>query len=416
MNDSVLEVAVIGAGQAGLAMSYNLQQRGLRHLVFEKGKIGNSWATQRWDSFQFNTPNKINMLPGIENDFSDPDGFCTAEDFVAYLQNYVDALDLPVLENTEVLSVGKASGSDLFSITVVQAGTEKTYQSKKVVVASGIQNLEVVPDFANDLSPEVVQMHASEYRNADKLPGGAVLVVGSGQSGVQIAEDLLEAGRKVFLSTSMVARGPRRYRGRDIMDWMGLIGFNNHRPEDLADPQMMKMKQPHISGVGPRGRTVSLQSLAGQGAVILGKIKSVQGHHIDLEPNAAAHVKFGDTFSKKIKEMVDGFIAQTGLDAPPPEADPADVPDEDAACACHDTALDLKEQNITTVIWATGFVGDFNYIRLPVFNEDKSLKHQQGIGDVEGLYFLGFPWLRKRKSGIVLGIEEDAKFICDAIE
>jgi putative flavoprotein involved in K+ transport len=262
MNDTTLEAAIIGAGHSGLCISFNLKQLGLKQLAFEQNKIGNSWATQRWDSFKFNTPNKTNVLPGKENSYSDPDGFCSAMEFVAYLQDYARSLDLPVLENTQVISVDKASDSHSFSITVLHDGKEKTYKSKNVVVASGSQNRKTIPGYAPNISLEIVHFHASDYRNGDKLPEGAILVVGSGQSGVQIAEDLINVGRKVYLSTSMVGRGPRRYRGKDIMDWMNLIGINDHRPEDLPDPQMLEMKQPQISGVGPRGRTVSLQSLA----------------------------------------------------------------------------------------------------------------------------------------------------------
>lgn len=411
MNNSILEAVVIGAGHSGLSVSFNLNKLGLRHLVFEQNKIGNSWASQRWDTFKFNTPNKYNLLPGKENSFSDPDSFCSAVEFVAYLQDYAKSLVLPVMENTRVLSVEKASDSSLFSITIFHDGGEKTYKSKKVVVASGSQNQKSVPRFALNIPSEIVQLHASDYRNGDKLPRGAILVVGSGQSGVQIAEDLMDAGRKVYISTSMVTRVPRRYRGKDIVDWLDLLGFNDHRPEDLPDPQMLKMKQPQISGVGPRGKTVSLQSLAKQGAVILGKMKNVNGNHIDIEPNAEEHVKFADAFSKRIKKMIDEFIDKSQIEAPLPETDPADLPDENAACVSNDSTIELKKQNITSIVWASGFLGDFSYLKLPVFNSDGTLKYKNGISENKGLYFLGFPWLRKRKSGIVLGIEEDAKFI-----
>jgi putative flavoprotein involved in K+ transport len=213
----------------------------------------------------------------------------------------------------------------------------------------------------------------------------------------------------------MVGRGPRRYRGKDIVDWLNLIGFNDHRPEDLPDTQMLKMKQPQISGVGPRGRTVSLQSLAKKGAVILGKMKNAYGDHVDFEPNAGNHVKFADAFSLKIKKMVDEFIDKSQMEAPLPEIDTADLPDENADCVSNDTSVDLKEHNITSIVWATGYNGDFSYLKLPVFNSDGTLKHNNGVSEIEGLFFLGFPWLRKRKSGIVLGIEEDAKFISEQL-
>lgn len=411
MNEPILDAVVIGAGHSGLCISYNLKQLGLRHLLFEQNKIGHSWTAQRWDTFKLNTPNKVNLLPGTKNRFSNPDGFCSAKEFAAYLADYSRSLDLPVMEKTKVLSVSKTSDSNNFLVAVFHDGKEKKYLSKNVVVASGSQNQKIIPAFASDLSSDIRQMHASEYRNGDALPQGAIMVVGSGQSGLQIAEDLTDMGRKVYLSTSKVGRVPRRYRGKDILDWLSLSGFNDHRPEDLPNPEMLKMKQPQISGVGPLGKTISLQSLAAKGAVILGKMKNAAGDRIDIEPNAGEHIKFADALSKNIKDLVDAFIDNSGMEAPPAEADPADLPDENADCASNETLLDLKEHNITTVIWATGFAGDFSYLKLPVFKDDGALNHKNGISEIKGLYFLGFPWLRKRKSGIVLGIEEDAKFI-----
>ena len=415
MNEPILEAVVIGAGHSGLCISYNLKQLGLKHLVFEKNKIGHSWTSQRWDSFKLNTPNKTNLLPGKKNTFSNPDGFCSAREFASYLEEYTQSLDLPVMENVKVLSVTQPAASKHFSVAVRQNGEEKNYLSKNVVVASGSQNQKITLGFATNLSSEIHQLHACEFRNGDALPEGSILVVGSGQSGLQIAEDLIDTGRKVYISTSMVGRAPRRYRGKDIMDWLSLSGFNDHRPEDLPDPQMLKLKQPQISGVGPLGKTISLQSLAGKDAVILGKMKNAEGDLIEIEPNAGDHVKFADALSKNIKDLVDAFIINSGIDAPPADADPADLPDENGDCVSNDTALNLNKHNITTVIWATGFTGDFSYLKLPVFEDDGALKQKNGIAEIKGLYFLGFPWLRKRKSGIVLGIEEDAKFISDEL-
>lgn len=415
MDNSILDVAVVGAGHAGLSISFYLKQNGNKHLVFEKSKIGNSWLTQRWDSFKLNTPNKMNLLPGVENNFNDPDGFWSAKEYVAFLESYVENFELPVLKNSKVLSVEKLNGSDHFLLVVSQSGNEKTYQSKNVVVASGCQNKKIVPGIASKISPQIKQMHASEYRSANLLPAGGVLVVGSAQSGVQIAEDLIDAGKQVFISTSKVARIPRRYRGKDIMDWLTLSGFMDHLKDEITDPQMFNMTQPQVSGVGPRGRTVSLQSLAKKGAVILGKMEKAEDDKVNFQPNAAEHVKFGDMFSQQVKNMVDEAINEFKMDAPPPEIDPADIPDEEASCASQETALNLKENNISSVIWATGFNGDFSYLKLPVFDSDGTLIHSNGISGIKGLYFLGFPWLRKRKSGVVLGIDDDAKFISEKL-
>ncbi|HBC78250.1 MAG TPA: heavy metal resistance protein CzcO [Bacteroidales bacterium] len=416
MRDSILDVIVIGAGHAGLSISYYLKELQLDHIVFEQGKTGNSWRHQRWESFRLNTPNKYNLLPGQENTFPDAEGFSSAADFVFLLQEYFKKFDLPVSENSRVLSVDNFSGSKYFSVCVSEYGTVKCYNSKQLVISSGGQNIKNIPSLAKSISEEVFQLHASEFRNSSLLPDGAVLVVGSAQSGVQIAEDLIEAGRKVFLSTSQVARVPRRYRGKDIVDWLMLTGFNDVRTSDITDPRILSMKQPQASGLGIRGHTVSLQSLARKGAVILGKIETADPEKVFFQPDAAAHVKFADEFSGKMKNMIDDYVLKSGLQAPPAEEDIDDRPDEKAACASGITSLNLKENNVTSVIWTTGFKGDFSYLKLPVFDENGLLKHTDGVSDITGLYFLGLPWLRKRKSGIISGIIEDARFMSEKLK
>ena len=415
MNNSDLEVVVIGAGQAGLGISYYLKQLGKKHLVLEQNTVGNSWSSQRWDSFKLNTPNKFNLLPGMDTSFTDPDGFPSATEFIDSLKSYAKTFELPVMEESKVISVEKLPASRMFSITIKHKADTINYQCKKLVVASGLQNIKSIPAFSSNISKEIFQLHASEYRNSNMLPQGNVLVVGSGQSGVQITEDLVDNGRKVYLSTSKVGRAPRRYRGKDIFEWMVLVGFNDQRPTELPDPQMLKMRQPQISGVGRRGRTVSLQALAKKGVIILGKIDAANQNHIDIMDNAVDHVKFGDAFSHQIKAMIDDYIEKAGIDAPLQEIDPADLPDENVECVSNETSINLKKHNITTIIWATSFKGDFGYLKLPVLNSEGTLKHKDGIAEIEGLYFLGFPWLRKRKSGIVQGINEDAKFISEKI-
>ena len=411
MNASVLDVIVIGAGHAGLSISYHLKKLHLDHIVFEQAEIGNSWRNQRWDSFKLNTPNKFNLLPGQENTFADAEGFSSASDFVCLLHDYSKKFDLPVIEKSRVLSVEYVSGSKYFSVCVSENGSAKYYFSKQVVIASGGQNIKNIPSFAKNISEEVLQLHTCEYRNASLLPEGAVLIVGSAQSGVQIAEDLIESGRRVFISTSQVARVPRRYRGKDIVDWLMLTGFNEVKTTDVTDPQILTMKQPQASGVGVRGHTVSLQSLARKGVVILGKIDNADADTLFIKPDAAANVKFADEFSRKMKVMIDEFVQKSGLKAPPAEIDIDDQPDETAECASGIASFGLQETNITSIIWTTGFLGDFSYLKLPVFNNYGILKHTEGISDIEGLYFLGIPWLRKRKSGIILGIKEDSEFI-----
>jgi putative flavoprotein involved in K+ transport len=411
MNASILDVIVVGAGHTGLSISYHLKDHHLSHLVLEKSRIGDTWHNQRWDSFKLNTPNKWNLLPGQENMSSDPDGFCSAPDFAAFLEGYSVKFQLPVIENCEVLSVECVPGSNKFSVHASENGNAKNYRCKQIVIASGGQNIKSIPSFFRNISPEIIQLYTSEYRNASALPDGAILVIGSAQSGVQIAEDLIVGDRKVFISTSQVPRVPRRYRGKDIVDWLVLTGFYDLQATEVTDPRIFKMKQPQISTVGQQGHTLSLQALSRNGAVILGRTEHTDGVYIYLQPNATTNIRFADEFSEKIKRMIDDYIQKSQLYAPPPDDDPDDDPDEAASFAASTTSLNLKENNITSIIWATGVAGDFSYLKLPVFNGNGMLSHNNGISETEGLYFLGLPWLRKRKSGIILGIEDDAMFI-----
>jgi putative flavoprotein involved in K+ transport len=283
-----------------------------------------------------------------------------------------------------------------------------------VIIASGAQNEKKLPEFSGNISPGFQQLHTSEYRNAAQLKEGAVLVAGSGQSGCQIVEDLLDAGRKLYFSTSMVARLPRTYRGRDIMDWLLTMKFFDMRQQDIPDPVMLHLKPPQLTGIGGN-RTISLQMLAKKGAVINGKTESAQQKKIFLQPNASQHIQFADQFSQQAKSMVDEFIAKNNIDAPPPSPDEADQPDPDSSCATNISVLDLEEHNISSIIWATGFNCDFSYIKLPVINAEGWPIHDSGIAAVDGLYFVGLPWLRTRKSLLIYGAKDDAAFIADKV-
>lgn len=415
MKSTDLEVIVIGAGQAGLSIGYYLKELGVSYAIFEKGKIGETWRTQRWDSFKLNTPNKVNYLPGQKSGFSDEDGFCNSSEFVSYMESYSRRFQLEVIDDCEVLSIVKNGGSDGFIIIVSERGTLKKYLSRQIVVASGAQNRVKMPAFASNTNHEVLQLHTSEYKNASALPDGAVLVVGSAQSGVQIAEDLMLNGRKVYISTSQVPRVPRRYRGRDIVEWFLTTGFFDVRTSDVADKQTLLMKQPQVSNTGLRGHTLSLQGLARNGAVILGKMEGWSEDAGFFSPNAAENIRFADDSSKKLKLMIDGYIQRSMIPAPPAEIDPDDEPDEAGIYASSITSLNLKKNKISSVIWATGFKGDFSYLKIPVLENTGDPKHNDGISDINGVFFLGNPWLRKRKSGIIPGIEEDAGFISERI-
>ncbi|HET9826204.1 MAG TPA: NAD(P)/FAD-dependent oxidoreductase [Chitinophagaceae bacterium] len=406
------EVIVVGGGFSGLAASYHLKKYGVSHIVFERGQIGESWRSQRWDSFRANSTNKLNVLPGedwIEE--AAAHAFATVPELVSSFERYAENHRLPVVEDSNVISVD--SSGNLFHVAVFSNNTITNYQSRQVLIASGAANKIKIPEIAKNISEEVRQIHASEYRNAAMLPQGAVLVVGSAQSGCQIAEDLLDSGRKVYLSTSMVGRFPRWYRGRDILYWMIDTKFYDIKAEEVQDLQLLEARPPQISGTGTGRDSLSLQLLAKKGAIILGRMHSAEGHNVIFQPNAAAHVKYADEYSKKIKEMIEDFIRENNISAPAPHHDEADIPDTDAICASPLTSLDLRESNVNSIIWPTGFNADFSFIRLPAFDNEGKLIHKHGIPEFPGVYFLGYPWLRRRKSSILFGIVDDAQFIVD---
>ncbi len=406
-----IDVIVIGAGHAGLCISYYLTKNGIKHIVLEQERIGETWHSQRWDSFKLNSANKLNLLPEQPAYFKDPEAFAFANEFAISLEHYSKQWKLPVKEFCKVVEVKRDEIQHIFLVTVLEDNMERVYLSKQLVIASGGQNTIHIPDFANLISKNILQLHTSQYKNTNQLPNGNVLVVGSAQSGIQIAEDLVRAAKKVFLSTGKVGRIPRRYRGRDIYDWLFEIGFYDTYTDDIADLSLFKIKNPQVSGWGERGKTCSLQSLSKDGVVILGTVENADEDYINLQSNAASHVRYADEFSLKVKILIDDYIKKNKVTASLPEIDPDDVPDEHVTCASNITILDLKENNITSIIWSTGFSADFSYLKLDVLNEIKMPKHHNGISEIKGLYFIGLPWLRKRKSAVIPGISDDAEFI-----
>jgi len=416
MTTSVLDTVVVGAGQAGLGTSYFLQRDRRNHVVFERGRIGETWLSQRWDSFQINTPNALSTLPGSPYDGAEPDGFWRRDELVTHFHRYAERSKLPVRTGVSVVSIERADGAGRFIVeTSANGQAPETVSSRSVVIASGMQQAPKIPPTRFAMPGDITQMHTAAYRNAAALPPGAVAVVGSAQSGVQIAEDLLAAGRKVYLCTSKVSRIPRRYRGLDIFEWNRYMKLWDITFASLKDKSVSRATQPQISGVGRYGHTVSLQSLARQGAVILGRLLDVEGNNLVLSDEAAVHVRFADEFSQQRKADIDAYLTREGMALPPLEVDQADEPDPRAECASPLTRLDLHAAQVGTIIWATGFTADFSWIRLPVVDGDGMPLHERGVSPVPGLYFIGFPWLNSRKSGLIYGITEDAERIVNAI-
>ena len=412
----MLDAVVIGAGQAGLAASYYLIQRGLSHIVLERGRIGETWHRQRWDAFALNTPNWLNALPGAPYDGPAPDGFADASALADAFAAYAERFALPVGTGVEVTSVRAEVGTDGFLVdTRSYAGARATVAARNVVVAAGAQHRPKVPACASKLPAAVTRLHAASYRNAAALPAGAVVVVGSAQSGCQIAEDLSAAGRRVYLATGRSGRIPRRYRGRDIDAWLWDMGDFEATPAGLDDPSAIRVAQPQVSGVGRLGHTLSLQSLAADGVTLLGRLADVDGHLLLFDDSLADNIRFADEKSAAVKRDIDAYIDGEGIVAPPGEIEAADRPWTDAAGVASPSRLDVCAADISTLIWCTGFRADFPWLHLPVLDADGRPRHRDGVSPVPGLFFLGVPWLRKRKSGLVCGVAEDAAVIVNHI-
>lgn len=409
-----LDVVVIGGGQAGLSIGYYLRAAGRSFVIFERGRVGETWRSQRWDSFAVNTPNWANGLPGDAYEGNEPDGFFHRDELVGYFEHYASKFELPVKEGVTVAAVD--ADGDGFRVTFENAdGAVDTVTAGNVVVASGIMQAPKIPGIRERFPQSLLQLHASDYRSADKLPPGAVVVIGSGQSGCQISEDLIHAGRDVYLSTSKVGRLRRRYRHRDVVEWAEDMGFWDVAVEDLPDPAIEFAAQPQVSGVGRYGSTLSLQSMARDGVRLMGRLSDVENGVLKTDNSLAEHITFADERSAEFTGMIESWIDSNGVSAEPIEDDPNDEPAGTDVAKSGITELDLVEAGVGSVIWCTGFTADFGWIHEPVTDDNGRPTHNRGVSPVPGIYFLGFPWLHSRKSGILHGIDEDAHFIADAI-
>ncbi|WOS66703.1 flavin-containing monooxygenase [Sinorhizobium fredii] len=399
----ILDVVVVGAGSAGLGVSYFLKQQGRDHQVLERGRIGETWRTQRWDSFWLNSPNIRSLLPGDAPDISEPWGASTQHQFVAYLESYVERHRLPVIADVPAEELSREDG--LFLVATPRG----ILRARNVVIASGSLNCPKRPPESADLPATLRQLDSSAYRSAAELERGAVLVVGSGQSGGQIAEDLALAGRSVFLATSRVGRLVRHYRGGDIFNWMTLSGYLDMPRREIILPS---------GKLPPRGllgatHTISLQSLSAQGVVLLGRFLGMRNGRLVFADNLDEHIRFADESSADVKRFIDDYIRRARLNAPPAEDDPAEViAPRLPSPPIH--SIELATSGIRSVIWCTGFRGDFRWIKIPdTIDDDGQPIHQDGTGFVPGLYFSGLDFASTRKSGIIAGVAEEAARLVD---
>jgi putative flavoprotein involved in K+ transport len=401
-----IETVIIGAGQAGLATSYHLSQIGREHLVLERApRIASTWRNERWDSFTLVTPNWSLRLPGADYDGPDPDGFMPRNEVVTYLDQYVERFRLPVRINTNVTSVEPSAGGGYRVVT-----PERTFAAKNVVVATGFYQQPKIPPVAANLARGITQLHSSQYRNPAMLPEGAVLVVGSGQSGCQIAEELNQSGRRVLLSVGGAGRAPRRYRGRDIIAWLDELGIFNLTPEQLP-PGMSKFGGiPHFSGTHG-GHRLNLHQFASDGITLLGHLRGAKAGTISLAPDLHESLARADAFEREILDGIDGYVQQHNLAAP---AEELPQPQDGFAQPIIEE-LNLKEAGVSTVIWAVGYTHDYSMVKLPVRDADGFPIQTRGVTQFPGLAFAGMPWMPTERSGFLLGVGEATRHIAATI-
>lgn len=392
------DVVIIGAGWAGVSVSYVLQQAGIDHVVLERRRICETWRSQRWDSFRMNTPNVMTILPGDRYAGAEPEGYMTCGAFVEMVEGYVQRNGLPVREHTVVDSVRPAE--DGFEVRT-SAGT---MHAERIVIATGNLNVPKWPRLASRFPATVQQIDGTDYRSSAALPPGAILVVGCGNTGGQIAEELVREGRKVFLSTGRNGRVPRTYRGRDIFLW-------------LTDTGRLSQPRTVASGRGLIGatHTISLQSLSDQGVILLGRLKDCSPEGIlTFDDTVADSAAYGDEMSAMLRQEIDDYIDREGIEAIGATPDPAEevAPQFPRPAICE---LDLAAKGVTTVLWATGLRGNFDWLHVPGTLDDNGQPVQGRCISAPGVYFAGLDSLASLKAGTVLAATEEAMHIADHI-
>jgi putative flavoprotein involved in K+ transport len=393
-----VETIVIGAGQAGLSASYHLTQRGREHLVLERGEVGDTWRTKRWDGFYLNTPNWAQQLPGHEYAGPDPDAFAPRDEVVSYLEEYARRIPAPVRTGVRVSAV--RGNGDGYGVET----DDGRLLARNVIVAAGAYQRPTPPAFSGAVPADVLQLHTSEYRNPEQLAPGAVLIVGGGQSGCQIADELNQAGVRTYLSVGRCGWFPRRYRGRELVYWLIDLGMAEDTVDKLPSPEARLACNPPVSG-NDGGHDCHPRWLARYGTVLLGRLHGFRDGDALLAPGLEETLDWGDEFAATFKRRVDDYVREAGIDAPedPREEEAVDAPAIDE--------LDLRAAGIGTILWANGYRPDLSWIDLPVADAQGWPVQRRGVTAFPGLYFVGVHWLHKRKSALFLGVGEDAEYV-----
>jgi putative flavoprotein involved in K+ transport len=397
-----IETLIIGGGQAGLTMSHMLGQRGCSHLVLEQNRIAERWRSERWDGLRFQFPNWSVRLPGFPFPHADPDGFASSAEIADFITAYAARIEAPIRCGVRVNALRRDSSSARF----VAETSHGLIEADNVVVATGPYQRPLIPPmFGNEIG--LVQVHASGYRNPDQLPYGAVLVVGSGASGSQIAEELCRADRQVYLSVGRHTRLPRRYRGRDLVWWLSAMGLDRDetRRSDRANPVF-------TGAFG--GNTVDFRRFAAEGITLLGRTQAVNDGVLSIAPDLSKRLAYGDGAYAYFLDLADTHIRQQALDMPEDHLAREVFPDP--LCLTEPLRqIDLRASGISSVVWATGYQFDFGWIDMPVLDPGSVPVHKQGITKVPGMYFLGLPWLSSLSSSFLSGVGDDAARLAEHI-
>lgn len=395
-----VDTLVVGGGQAGIAMSEHLTNGGVSHLVLERSRIAERWRSERWDSLVANGPAWHDRFPSMEFAGADPDAFVGKESVADYLVAYGEKFNAPIRTGVEVLNVQRNPDRAGFRIETSQG----TVEANNVVAATGPFQRPVIPAIAPK-NPDLTQIHSSAYRNPDQLPEGAIMVIGAGSSGAQIAAELLQSDRQVYLSVGSHDRPPRRYRGRDFVWWLGVLG--------KWDDEAMEVGKEHVTiavSGAQGGHTVDFRRLANAGMNLVGLTKSFADGVVSFMPDLGENIAQGDANYLSILDAADAYATRMGLDLPlEPEAHEI-LPDPE--CVSNPILeLNMAEAGITSIIWATGFAVDYSWLQVDVLDATGKPKHQRGVTSEPGIYFLGLPWQSRRGSPFIWGVWHDAKHL-----